>query len=70
MKAYVATGEYAQLVCAYDKNPAKALKAIARKVEKMTHLDEWAMLSGINIGYDDEGFYNITATISSTNRIR
>ena len=52
MKAYVATGEYAQLVCAYDKNPAKALKAISKKVEKMLINDEWLMLSGINVGYD------------------
>lgn len=69
MKAYVATGEYAQLVCAYDKNPAKALKAIARKVEKMTHGDEWAMLSGVNVGYDDEGFYNVSATVTTTKHV-
>lgn len=66
-KAYVATGEYAQLICAYDKNPAKALRAISKKVEKMMLRDEWIMLSGVNVGYDDEGFYNITATVSSTN---
>lgn len=69
MKAYVATGEYAQLVCAYDKNPAKVLKAIARKVEKMLVNDEWLMLSGVNVSYDDEGFYNITATVSSTKHV-
>ena len=68
-KAYVATGEYAQMVCAYDKNPAKALKAVAKKVEKMAGNDEWLMLSGINVGYDDEGFYNITATVSSTKHV-
>ena len=67
MKAYVATGEHAQLICAYDKNPAKALKAIAKKVEKMMAEDEWIMLSGVNIGYDDEGFYNISATVTTTN---
>lgn len=66
MKAYVATGEYAQLVCAYDKNPAKALRAISKKVEKMLINDEWLMLSGINVGYDDEGFYNISATVTTT----
>ena len=69
MKAYVATGEYAQLICAYDKNPAKALKAIAKKVDSMIHEDEWVMLSGVNVGYDDEGFYNITATVSTTKNI-
>lgn len=69
MKAYVATGEYAQLVCAYDKNPAKALKAISKKVEKMLINDEWLMLSGINVGYDDEGFYNISATVTTTKHV-
>lgn len=69
MKAYVATGEYAQLVCAYDKNPAAALKKIAKRVEKMTLDDEWLMLSGVNIYYDDEGFYNVTATVSTTKHI-
>lgn len=69
MKAYVATGEYAQLVCAYDKNPAKALKAVARKVEKMLINDEWLMLSGVNIGYDDEGFYNVSATVTTTKHV-
>lgn len=69
MKAYVATGEYAQLVCAYDKNPAKALKAVARKVEKMLINDEWLMLSGVNVGYDDEGFYNISATVTTTKHV-
>jgi hypothetical protein len=67
MKAYVATGEHARLICAYDKNPAKALKSIAKKVEKMMAEDEWIMLSGVNIGYDDEGFYNISATVTTTN---
>ena len=69
MKAYVATGEYAQLVCAYDKNPAKALKAVARKVEKMLINDEWLMLSGVNVGYDDEGFYNVSATVTTTKHV-
>lgn len=69
MKAYIATGEYAQLVCAWDKNPARALKAIAKKVEKMTREDEWAMLTGINVYYDDQGLYNITATVSTTSQI-
>lgn len=66
MKAYVATGEYAQLLCAYNKNPAKALKAIARKVEKMTVDNDSLMLSGVNICYDDEGFYNVSATVTTT----
>jgi hypothetical protein len=69
MKAYVATGEYAQLVCAYDKNPAKALKAVAKKIDNLQRDDEWLMLSGINVNYDDEGYYGITATVSSTKHI-
>lgn len=65
MKAYVATGEYAQLICAFDKNPAKALKKIAKKYDELASGDEWTMLTGVNIGYDDEGFYHVTATIST-----
>lgn len=65
MKAYIATAEYAQLVCAFDKNPSKALKKIAKKIDEMQGNDEWFMLTSINVGYDDDGFYNITATVSS-----
>lgn len=67
MKAYVATGEYAQLVCGYDKNPAKAIKIVAKKIDKMQREDEWLMLSGININYDDEGYYGVTAIVTTTN---
>ena len=66
MKAYIATGEYAQLICAFDKNPAKALKKIAKKYDEVAGGDEWTMLNSVNIGYDDEGFYHVTATISTT----
>jgi len=64
-KAYVATAEYAQLICAYDKNASKALKKIAKKINSMQRQDEWLMLTGVNVGYDEEGFYNVTATVSS-----
>ena len=66
MKAYVATGEYAQVICAYDKSPAKALKAVAKKIDKMEREDEWLMLSSINVNYDDEGYYGITAIVTTT----
>lgn len=66
MKAYVATAEYAQLVCAFDKNPSKALKKIAKLIDEMQKGDEWLMLTGVNVGYDDDGFYNITATVSAS----
>ena len=64
-KAYLATGEYSQLICAYDKDPAKALKKVARLLETFKKYEEDIMLIGVNVGYDDEGFYNITATIST-----
>lgn len=67
MKAYVATGEYAQVICAYDKSPAKALKAVAKKIDKMEREDEWLMLSSINVNYDDDGYYGITAIVTTTN---
>ena len=65
MKAYVATGEYAELVCGFDKNPAKALKIVAKKIGEMNKDNEWLMLTGVNINYDDEGFYYVTATVST-----
>lgn len=68
MKAYIATGENVQLICAYDKIPAKALKAVAKKIDKMQRGDEWSMLSGININYDDEGYYGVTAVVTTTSR--
>lgn len=66
MKAYVATGEYAQVICAYDKSPARALKAVAKKIDKMEREDEWLMLSSVNVNYDDEGYYGITAIVTTT----
>ena len=65
MKAYVATAEYAQLVCAFDKSPAKALKKVAKQIDQMAKNDDWLMLTGVNVGYDDEGFYHVTATVST-----
>lgn len=65
-KAYLATGEYSQLICAYDKDPAKALKKVAKFLGTVIKYEEDTMLTGVNVGYDDEGFYSITATISNT----
>jgi hypothetical protein len=65
-KAYLATGEYSQLICAYDKDPAKALKKTAKLLSAVMKYEEDTMLTGVNVAYDDEGFYSITATISTT----
>lgn len=65
MKAYVATGEYAELVCGFDENPAKALKIVAKKIGEMKKGNEWLMLTGVNVNYDDEGIYYVTATVST-----
>ena len=64
-QAYVAHGENAFLICAYDKKPAKAMKKIANLITELQQVNEWIMLIGINVAYDDEGYYNITATIST-----
>jgi hypothetical protein len=66
-KAYIAHGEKATLVVAFDKNPVKAMKMLAKKIDEMQDFDEWLMLTSINVGYDDEGYYHITATVSTTN---
>jgi sorbitol-specific phosphotransferase system component IIA len=64
-KAYVATAENAQLVIAFNKEAPKALEMVAKKIAKMQKQDEWLMLTGVNVGYDDEGYYHVTATVSS-----
>lgn len=66
-KAYIATSEQAQLVVAFDKNASKAMKKVAKKIDEMQDSDRWLMLTSLNVGYDDEGFYHITATVSSVN---
>lgn len=66
MKAYVAAGEKAQIICAYDKDAAKALKKIANLYKELSSIDEWTMLNSVNVYYDDEGFYNVSATVSTT----
>lgn len=65
MKAYIAFGEQATLVIAFDKNPSRAMRKVAKKIEKMSFEDEGLMLSSVNVGYDDDGFYHITATVST-----
>jgi hypothetical protein len=65
-KAYVATGEHAQMICANHKNPSKALNKIGKLIEKLCFDDQNMMLSAINVGYDDDGYYNITAIVSTT----
>ena len=65
-KAYIATGEQAFLVIAFDKSAPKAMKKVAKKIAKMQREDEWLMLIGLNTAYDDEGYYHVTATVSTT----
>ena len=64
-KAYLATGESSQLICAYGKDPAKALKKAAKLISAVRKYEEDTMLTGVNVGYDDEGFYSIIVTIST-----
>lgn len=65
-KAYIATGERAMMVIAYDKDAPTAMKKVAKKITKMQQDDEWLMLIGLNTAYDDEGYYHVTATVSTT----
>jgi hypothetical protein len=65
-KAYVAHGERAILVVGYDKKPAKAMKRVANLITEMQQEDEWLMLLGLNTSYDEDGYYHVTATLSTT----
>lgn len=62
--AYVASGEYAFLVCAYSKTVKGAFKALGKKIDEVS--DENTMLIGINTYFDDDGYYHLTATLSTT----
>lgn len=63
-KAYVAFGESVDMICAYDRNPAKALRKVAKLVETLSHSNEGMMLSGVNVYYDDDCIYNVSAFVS------
>ena len=67
-KAYVAHGERAFLVCAFDKRAPKAMKKVANLITELQQNDDWLMLIGLNTAYDDDGFYTVTATLSTTAR--
>ena len=64
-KAYIATGEQAFLVIAFDKSAPKAMKKVAKKIAEIQSQDEWVMLIGLNTAYDEDGYYHVTATLST-----
>lgn len=65
-KAYIASGEKALILCSYDKRAGKALRNIGKLVDEVMLVDQNMIVQGINVFLDDDGYYNINATLSTT----
>jgi len=63
--AYVATNEITTLLCAYGVSPGKALREIGKLIDKAIDIDEFVMVTGMNVSYDEDGIFCANATIST-----
>jgi len=62
--AYVAWGENPFLVCSYGPTPRKALSKLGRLIDKYIQEDPDILVLGINCHYDEDGLFNVNATLS------
>jgi hypothetical protein len=62
--AYTAWAENPFVVCAYGQTPNKALKKLGRLIDAYLDEDENTLVLGINCHYDEDGIFNINATLS------
>lgn len=65
MSAYIAHGESTMMICSYDKRASRALKKAARAIDKVMFADQYANPVALNISFDDEGYYQVTAIIAT-----
>jgi len=63
--SYIASGEKPYVVCAYGKTPGVALKKLGKVIDKMILLDETVIVLSTNSSYDEDGIFNINATLST-----
>jgi hypothetical protein len=62
--AYVASGETPIVLCAYGVTPGKAMRKMAKLIDKhVKHYDDCIIL-GFNSHYDEDGTFCMNATIS------
>ena len=65
-KAYIASGERPYIVCAYGDTPGKALKKMAKVIDKKVKEDDTTTVLSLNSSYDEDGTFLATATLSNT----
>jgi hypothetical protein len=63
--AYIAHGEYTTLLCSYGDTPGKAMRKMAKLIDRNFNEDEGHLVLGINSGYDDDGAFCMNVTVSS-----
>ncbi len=64
-KAYIASGERAYVVCAYGATPGKALKKMAKLIDKKVKEDDTTIVLSLNSSYDEDYVFVATATLSN-----
>lgn len=63
--AYIASGETPYVVCAYGKTPGLALKKLGKIIDSMIKEDKDTIVLSTNSSYDEDGIFNINATLST-----
>ena len=64
-KAYIAFGERPYVVCSFGDTPGKALKKMAKLIDKKVREDDSTIVLSLNSSYDDDGKFTATATLSN-----
>jgi hypothetical protein len=64
-KAYIAFGERPYIVCSYGDTPGKALKKMAKLIDKKVKEDDTTIVLSLNSSYDEDGIFVATATLSN-----
>jgi len=64
-KAYVAFGERPYVVCSYGDTPGKALKKMAKLIDKKVKEDDTTIVLSLNSSYDEDCVFVATATLSN-----
>jgi len=62
--AYVAHGESTILLCAYGETPGRAMKKMAKLIDKHFKEDDSYLILGINSHYDEDGTFCMNVTLS------
>jgi hypothetical protein len=63
--AYEAFGENTVLLCSHGKTPGKAMKDMAKLVDRYIKVDDTYLVLGMNSSYDEDGVFCMNVTLSS-----